>query len=32
MVNNDLKYLKIAVNQAKESVNLGGFPAGAIVV
>lgn len=29
---NDKKYLKLAVEQAKESVKQGGFPAGAIVV
>lgn len=29
---NNLKFLKIAVNQAKKSVKLGGFPAGALVV
>lgn len=28
----DKQYLKLAVEQAKESVNQGGFPAGAIVV
>lgn len=28
----DKDYLRIAVDQAKESVNLGGFPAGAVVV
>lgn len=32
MKNIDKKFLKIAVNQAKKSVKLGGFPAGAIVV
>jgi len=29
---NDLEYLKMAVEQAKESVEQGGFPAGAILV
>ena len=29
---NDLEYLKMAVEQAKESVEKGGFPAGAILV
>jgi len=28
----DKKYLKLAVEQAKKSVELGGFPAGAVVV
>jgi len=28
----DLKYLKLAVNQVKKSVKLGGFPAGAVLV
>lgn len=28
----DLTYLKLAVNQAKKSVKLGGFPAGAVLV
>jgi tRNA(Arg) A34 adenosine deaminase TadA len=32
MKNNDQKFLKIAVNQAQKSVQLGGFPAGAIIV
>lgn len=32
MKNIDKKFLKIAVNQAKKSVESGGFPAGAIVV
>ncbi|HWS49247.1 MAG TPA: nucleoside deaminase [Candidatus Methanoperedens sp.] len=32
MKNIDKKFLKIAVNQAKKSVKLGGFPAGAVVV
>lgn len=31
-MNIDKKFLKIAVNQAKKSVELGGFPAGAVVV
>ncbi len=30
--NEDKKFLKIAVEQARESVNRGGFPAGAVVV
>ena len=29
---NDREYLQIAIDQARESVNQGGFPAGAIVV
>ena len=29
---NDKKYLKLAIEQAKESVRQGGFPAGAVVV
>lgn len=32
MKNIDKKFLKIAVNQAKKSVELGGFPAGGIIV
>lgn len=32
MKNIDKKFLEIAVNQAKKSVKLGGFPAGAVVV
>lgn len=32
MKNIDKKFLKMAVNQAKKSVELGGFPAGAIIV
>lgn len=28
----DQKYLKIAIEQARKSVNMGGFPAGAIIV
>jgi tRNA(adenine34) deaminase len=32
MKNIDKKFLKVAVNQAKKSVKLGGFPAGAVVV
>lgn len=32
MKNVDKRFLKVAVNQAKKSVELGGFPAGAIVV
>jgi len=31
-MNFDKKYLKLAVNQAKKSVKLGGFPAGALIV
>ena len=31
-MDNDQKFLKAAVNQAKKSVKLGGFPAGAVVV
>lgn len=29
---NNLKFLKIAVNQARKSIKLGGFPAGAVIV
>jgi tRNA(Arg) A34 adenosine deaminase TadA len=29
---NDKKYLKLAIDQAKESIKLGGFPAGAVLV
>ena len=29
---NDIEYLKLAVEQAKKSVELGGFPAGAVIV
>ena len=29
---NDEQYLKIAIEQARKSVKMGGFPAGAIVV
>jgi guanine deaminase len=32
MIKNDRYFLKLAVNQAKKSVKLGGFPAGAILV
>lgn len=32
MIKNDLYFLKLAVNQAKKSVKLGGFPAGAVLV
>ncbi|HBP51423.1 MAG: Guanine deaminase [Candidatus Shapirobacteria bacterium GW2011_GWE1_38_10] len=32
MRNNDKKFLRKAVDQAKKSVELGGFPAGAVVV
>jgi tRNA(Arg) A34 adenosine deaminase TadA len=31
-INEDLKFLKLAINKADESVNEGGFPAGAVVV
>lgn len=31
-MNIDKKFLEVAVKQAKKSVNLGGFPAGAVVV
>jgi len=29
---NDIHYLKLAINQAKESIKKGGFPAGALLV
>lgn len=32
MIKNDLYFLKLAINQAKKSVKLGGFPAGAVLV
>jgi tRNA(Arg) A34 adenosine deaminase TadA len=31
-INEDLRFLKLAINKADESVNEGGFPAGAVVV